>query len=200
MEYKVQVEDKSYTVKIEEMPSQRGQSNTSEDIAYSAFVSEYDHCVQRSEKLDNKVYILLTVCAFLFVLLTSVISEAGKFKFPESGFAIGLIIVYAVLLASNVGIYVLMLIKLVGLLKSVSFVRFDTSEILTSNLISETPATLSRYIGTKYVRCINYNNAAIEERYKKFNFCVKLMVADVILSIILAFVCTLISLSGGVNL
>lgn len=200
MEYKVQVEDNFYTVKIKDMSSQKEQAETAEDIAYSAFLSEYDHCVQRSEKLDNKVYILLTVCAFLFVLLTSVISEAGKFEFPEGGLALGLIITYAVLLVADVGIYVLMLIKLVGLLKSVSFARFNTREILTGNLISETPATISRYIGTKYVRCINHNNSIIEERYKKFNFCVELMVADVVLSIILAFICTFISLSGGIKL
>ena len=85
MEYKVQIDDNSYVVEIEEMTVSNALNKTAEDIAYSAFLSEYDHCVQRSEKLDNKVYILLTVCAFLFVLLTSVISEAGKFRFPENG-------------------------------------------------------------------------------------------------------------------
>ena len=53
MEYKVQVEDNYYTVKIKDMSSQKEQAETAEDIAYSAFLSEYDHCVQRSEKLDN---------------------------------------------------------------------------------------------------------------------------------------------------
>ena len=48
MEYKVQVEDNSYTVKIKDMSSQKEQAETAEDIAYSAFLSEYDHCVQRS--------------------------------------------------------------------------------------------------------------------------------------------------------
>ncbi len=36
------------------MSSQKEQAETAEDIAYSAFLSEYDHCVQRSEKLDKK--------------------------------------------------------------------------------------------------------------------------------------------------
>ena len=40
----------------------------------------------------------------------------------------------------------------------------------------------------------------IEERYKKFNFCIKLMVANVILSITLAFIGTFISLNGGIKL
>ena len=92
-----------------------------------------------------------------------------------------------------------MLFNLVGLLRSVSFARFDASEILTSNLVSETPATVSKYIGTKYVRCINHNNVVMEERYKKFNFCVKLMVANVCFSIVLAFICVFISLNGGIK-
>ena len=79
MEYKVQIDDNSYVVEIEKMVDCDVINKTAEDIAYSAFLSEYDHCVQRSEKLDNKEYILLMVCAFLFVLLTSVISEASKF-------------------------------------------------------------------------------------------------------------------------
>lgn len=197
MEYKVQIDDNSYVVEIEEMTDCNALNKTAEDIAYSAFLSEYDYCVQRSEKLDNKVYILLTVCAFLFVLLTSAISEASKFRFPENGLLLGFVIVYALCLTGDVGSYVLMLVNLVGLLRSVSFARFDTSEILTSNLVSETPATVSKYIGTKYVRCINHNNAVMEERYKKINFCVKLMVANVCFSIILAFICVFISLNGG---
>lgn len=55
MEYKVQIDDNSYVVEIEEMTVSNALNKTAEDIAYSAFLSEYDHCVQRSEKLDNKV-------------------------------------------------------------------------------------------------------------------------------------------------
>lgn len=74
MRYTIQVDGNLYTVKIEEDPTHKETNETAEDIAYSALLSEYDHCVQRAEKLDNKVYILLTVCAFLFVLLTSVLA------------------------------------------------------------------------------------------------------------------------------
>ena len=46
MEYKVQIDDNSYVVKIEEMTVSNALNKTAEDIAYSAFLSEYDHCVQ----------------------------------------------------------------------------------------------------------------------------------------------------------
>ena len=197
--YRVQVDDKTYSVEIEALSNMKEEVKTSEDISFSAFVSEYEHCVQRAEKLDNKVYILLTVCAFLFVLLTSIINEAGRFAFPETGIGLALIIAYALLLVFDVAVYGVMLIKLVGLLKSVPFGRFNTREILNYDLVAQTPATTSRYLGTKYVRCIDYNNDLLEKRYKKFNFCVNLLAADVIISIFLAFICVFISMNGGIK-
>ena len=65
---------KEYTVKINEKTndiaikhnnnSSQNHTDFSEELAYEATKVEYDHCVQRSEKLDNKVYIILTVYAF----------------------------------------------------------------------------------------------------------------------------------------
>lgn len=57
--------------------------DTSEDIVFDAMKEEYEHCVKRSEKLDNKIYILLTVCAFIFVLLTSIIEKASTFQMSQ---------------------------------------------------------------------------------------------------------------------
>ena len=197
--YDVQVENKTYSVEIEKTSNMHQNDKTAEDIAKDAFLSEYDHCVQRAEKLDNKVYILLTVCAFLFVLLTSTISEAAHFAFPHNGLAFTLIMLYVLLLICDVAVYSLMLIKLVGLLKSVPFARFNTRERLKYDLIAQTPETIARYLGTKYVRCIDYNNELLEKRYKAFNFCVNLLVTDVVISILLAFVCVFISLNGGMR-
>ena len=43
MEYKVQIDDNSYVVEIEEMTDCNTLNKTAEDIAYSAFLSEYDY-------------------------------------------------------------------------------------------------------------------------------------------------------------
>ena len=55
--------------------------------------------------ITDKVYILLTVCAFLFVLLTSTISEAAHFAFPHNGLAFTLIMLYVLLLICDVAVY-----------------------------------------------------------------------------------------------
>ena len=52
---------------------------------FEAIKAEYDYCVTRAEKLENKVYILLAACAFVFVLLTTQIEKAGKLGVPQSG-------------------------------------------------------------------------------------------------------------------
>lgn len=70
MEYKIQVEDNSYTVKIEELPSQKGkeQTKTAEDIAYSAFLSEYFNIGVRPHKEINNINLLLN-CEGIFKML-----------------------------------------------------------------------------------------------------------------------------------
>ena len=89
--------------------------DTSEDIVFDAMKEEYEHCVKRSEKLDNKIYILLTVCAFIFVLLTSIIEKASTFQMSQDMTKISLIIIYWLLLLVDVVIFCVLLEKLVVL-------------------------------------------------------------------------------------
>lgn len=60
----------------DEEPS-KATCNTGEDAALAVVQNEYNHCFERSVKLDNKVRILLTVCAFLFVMLSEAVPHAG---------------------------------------------------------------------------------------------------------------------------
>lgn len=99
--------------------------DTSEDIVFDAMKEEYEHCVKRSEKLDNKIYILLTVCAFIFVLLTSIIEKASTFQMSQDMTKISLIIIYWLLLLVDVVIFCVLLEKLVVLLGSIEFQRLD---------------------------------------------------------------------------
>ncbi|MDD6824955.1 MAG: hypothetical protein PUE12_02365 [Oscillospiraceae bacterium] len=39
---------------------------------------EYEHSFRSAKRLDNKVYILLTVCGFIFVLLTTAINRVSE--------------------------------------------------------------------------------------------------------------------------
>ena len=54
-------------------------------IYYEAAKLEYEYAVTNSSKLDNKAYILLTVCAFLFAALYTVMGYVKEedFKFHD---------------------------------------------------------------------------------------------------------------------
>lgn len=95
--YNVKVNDQIYQVDLEKDTTMQDAENTesSADICFEAIKAEYDYCVTRAEKLENKVYILLAACAFVFVLLTTQIEKAGEIGLPKSGLELlGIIIVY----------------------------------------------------------------------------------------------------------
>lgn len=71
---------------------------SSASICFEAIKAEYDYCVTRAEKLENKVYILLAACAFIFVLLTTQIEKAGNVNLPQTKPELCGIIFYAILL------------------------------------------------------------------------------------------------------
>ena len=107
-EYTVNVDEKTYHITVEHNNNPSiNHTDFSEELSYEATKAEYDHCVQRSEKLDNKVYIILTVYAFLFVLLCDIIKKISDFSFPKSNIQLALLIIYSILLTLNVSLYVL---------------------------------------------------------------------------------------------
>ena len=166
--------------------------DTSEDIVFDAMKEEYEHCVKRSEKLDNKIYILLTVCAFIFVLLTSIIEKASTFQMSQDMTKISLIIIYWLLLLVDVVIFCVLLEKLVVILGSIEFQRLDINNIMELNIIEKNPRTAVKYIGANYMQCVENNHTILEKRYEVFNTCVRFLVLNVLLSLSLSFVCVFI--------
>lgn len=126
--------------------------DTSEEIVFDAIKVEYEHCVQRSEKLDSKINILLTVCAFIFVLLTSIIEKAGTFNAPMDMAQFSWIVIYWILTLVDVVTFCVLLIKLVTLLGSISFERLDICDVMENNIIELKPKATVKYIGANYIR------------------------------------------------
>lgn len=149
-----------YVVMEHKATTTQGAENTesSADICFEVIKAEYDYCVTRAEKLENKVYILLAVCAFVFVLLTTQIEKTGELGMPQSRSELLGIIIYVILLAvaviSNVG----MLVMTVRLLKSVRFERLNSGLLLAEGVPDEKDTTAVRFIGRLYVQhTVNIN-------------------------------------------
>ena len=171
-------------------------TESSADICFEAIKAEYDYCVTRAEKLENKVYILLAACAFVFVLLTTQIEKAGKLGVPQSGPELLGIIIYAILLVvaviSNVG----MLVMTVSLLKSVRFERLDAGLLLTEGVPDEKDTTAVRFIGRLYVQHTSKNNTVLEKGYTAFNRCVNAFCVSIVALIALAIICIFLGFLG----
>lgn len=124
--YSVKVNDQIYQVEINDVEASITENEeSSASICFEAIKAEYDYCVTRAEKLENKVYILLAACTFIFALLTTQIEKAGNVKLPQNKLELCEIIIYAILLVIAIGSNVVMLIMAVNMLKSMRFGRLD---------------------------------------------------------------------------
>lgn len=189
--YNVRVNEHTYQVDLLKDTAEQQCTEfqeSSADICFDAIKTEYDYCVTRAEKLENKVYILLAACAFLFVLLTTLIEKVEKIEYPQNILDLCAIILYITLLIiaviSNVG----MIIMAVNLLKSISFERFDAGILLTNGIPDEKDTTAVKFIGSFYIKNINENNSLLEKRYIAYNKCVELFCASTVLLIVLAVI------------
>ena len=162
------------------------QPNPDLDICVELARAEYEYPFRRSERLDNKVYILLTVCAFIFVLLTSIISSWGEVRFPKNGVEVVLIIGFAALTGYTVVNVIVLLRKLIVCLSSITMHRFDSQQINDKDMTRTDAGQVARYVISKYEKARDKNNNIIDARYDKVDYCVKLLIKCVTLLVVLA--------------
>lgn len=190
--YKVSLNENVYEVTVEQLDDPSSQMLQNDysvpaEIGFQAVKEEYDYCLKRSEKLDNKIYIVLTVFAFLFVLLCDNINGIRNFSFPGTRSQLILYIVYFVILFVVVACYIGVLLVLTQLLRGLTIGRFKPHEVLTVNLTEKAPQVIAKFVCARYIEAIDKNAALLENRFKKFNLCVLLLVPTVIGLLILVF-------------
>ena len=161
-------------------------------IIFEAIKAEYDHSIHRSDKLDNKVYILLTVCAFLFVMLSDIIKSISTFPFPESKLKFGMEITFAIALFIGIVAFIVLLILLMKLLRGVTMSRYRTGELLEKDIASYDPITAMTFLGSRLEDSTMENEKIIEKRFKVFNACTRLIVGVIVDLILLAVLCQFI--------
>ena len=188
-EYTVNVDEKTYHITVEHNNNPSiNHTDFSEELSYESTKAEYDHCVQRSEKLDNKVYILLTVYAFLFVLLCDIIKKISCFSFPGNKTQLALIITYSIFLTLDIILYIFTLIKLIHVLKGVAIERFNPQVVLKRDMVNADSKAVAKYICSRYNQCIDTNNTILEKRYQQFNACANYMIPIIIFSFFLIII------------
>ena len=198
MRYLVQVEDavgnhKEYCVCVNVVNDSTVQysatlNNNDEDglsdiisLNVEAARAEYEHSFRRAERLDNKVYILLTVCGIIFVLLTNTIGDISRIdlgRFCNDG----LVTIYVITAAMSIVGNLILLIMLIYSLSGKDYMRYDTNMILEKNLFSGIDRkSLARYTVMKYEKARDHNNSMVSRQFRRMNRALKLMIAVLIL-------------------
>ena len=161
--------------------------NTGNDpnLCYQIALAEYEHCIKRMERLDNKIYILLTACAFIFVALTNALSFIRNFKVATNCIEFTFIVTYVLFALFCSYKVVLLLTNLVRCLSTIPVNRFDSSEILQRSMVFADKKKVVEYVIAKYEEEAEINNKLIAARYKEVDKCVRALVFAVIFVVIL---------------
>lgn len=190
MRYRVTLDEKEFEITVEKIGEECADKLLEVDSAESALEAikaEYDHCVSRSEKLDNKIYILLTICAFVFAFSTTSITQIKNFSKPITLAQECMLITYMVILIGNIVLFAYLLFKLVKLLEGEKIKRLDAEDVLTGDFFSLPPKVAARAIAQIYLDAMTVNNSKLEVRFQAFNSCSKLLFPVIVLSIAESF-------------
>lgn len=179
--YRIRVLNK-VTIEMDNIPEIENDPN----LCYQTTLVEYEHCIRRSDRLDNKVYILLTVCAFIFVMLTNGIGRIADIRFPHSLCEALIACAYSVLIIIASLCVVSLLKGLIALLASVNIKRFDSSEIMERDMVRADKTRVAKYIISLYEEARAINNKEIEKRYEALNKCIKTLICSVILLVFIS--------------
>ena len=143
MQYEVEIEGKTLYVNVEKAQHDQLIDSKNDnllyetkengaDISYELAKAEYDYCLHRSEKLDNKIYILLTVCAFLISIVIGIAGDLRKIEFPQKIVSLRNTAECAIWIGTGIEllIFIAAVIILILALWSIDIHRFDQTEIL----------------------------------------------------------------------
>ncbi len=184
-EYIVAVNNSEYRVTVENSQDNIDYNRDDGAMLLDVAKSEYEHCIKRSEKLDNKIYILLTVCAFLFVLLVDIIKSVKSIEKPTSLESMMLFIIFILILSLCILLFATVLIMLARLLRPILLGRIKSEDIIKSDLIGKPSVVIYRTVAIMYEQCKCRNNNILEERYRIFGLCINLVIGVIILLILL---------------
>lgn len=161
--------------------------NSSIDIAFEIVKTEYDHCVVRSNKLDNKVYITFTISSFLFTMILELIKSSVELlcNFKIYTLSSLLTMVFMVLLIFTIIFYFYLIFMLISLLKSISTARIDPIVVTDFDIQTKDPLVVSRFICGKYISCIYDTRIKLDERNLKLNKCLDCLKLTLFLSFLL---------------
>mgnify|MGYP000218926168 CR=1 FL=1 len=95
----------------------KNDKNTGSQLELTSLMTEYENQFDRSNKLDNKVYITITFCGFLFVFITGLFNGISKLGKPGNGLQMFVSALYILSCIAVMGAYAYVLVFFMRLLQ-----------------------------------------------------------------------------------
>lgn len=146
---------------------------------------EYQNLFDRSNKLDNKTYITITFCGFMFVFITSLFGSIPQIQMSEKGSGSLIMVLYIIVCVAVAVSYVWDLIWFMRLLAPEGIIRLDPDKIAGAKLETCSVHEAERRLITLYRSIINEDLEKLHIRCDKFVIGLRY----VLLTLILSFVC-----------
>lgn len=159
-------------------------------LELDSLIIEYKNLFDRSNKLDNKVYITITFCGFLFVFITSLFGSISTFGNVTGSFDTLLAGLYIIACIAVMISYGYLLIYFMHLLKPEGIVRMDPVVLKQAKLESLTEADAAEQLILLYRNAINEDLIKLKKRCDSFTKGLRY----VILTVTLAFVAYVLQL------
>lgn len=143
---------------------------------------EYQNQFDRSNKLDNKVYIAITFCGFLFVFITGLFSGISKISLPENSVQAVLTAGYILTCVAVMVSYIYVLIFFMRLLQPEQMIRMDPEKLAKAELERMEDLEACRSLILLYRDIINENLDKLKLRCDEFTKGLKFIVPTVLLA------------------
>lgn len=185
--YRVTVDREEFVVSVEHYKeealsesSPKDADSTSVELLFGAMKVEYEALRKRSEKLDNKVYILLTVCAFLFTAFESIFGKFSHNSMPCASFET----FFLTVITLTVVLFLILLVLLLLLLKPVWYKWIDPHKIEKGAFMLK-KEHVAQGLCELYQKSWDYNKTLLDSRYTKLRWCTNCAIGVIILLFVL---------------
>ncbi len=161
------------------------QENSGTQLELTSLMAEYENQFDRSNKLDNKVYITITFCGFLFVFITGLFNGLSQLVKPQNVLQLFVAVLYILSCIAVMIAYVYVLVFFMRLLRPEQIARMDP-EIMQREHLEEMEEEAARQrLIAMYREIVNGNLEKLHHRCDEFVRGLRFIVPTVLL----AFIC-----------
>jgi len=170
-----------YNVKIDKIASKDVSYDSSAQCLEIA-LEEYRHVTERSNKYDNKIYIMITFCGLFFAFIINLLDKLINIHFPETTKQ-GIIFIICITFFIIISVcYISSMILLVLGLHPIKLHRFNPRLLIDYSLWNKSPSQANMLAVKQYTEYVLSDNELLERAYKKIHIVTLLMSIVVFLS------------------